>query len=148
MSRYILVVEDDHLQEGPLVERLEAALPDCRIDSIRTEREFRERLAGLRKDRPELVIMDVMLRWDDPRPVAIEPPETVEREGFYRAGLRCAELMTNDPRLSSVPIILYTILEKSDLAREGRMTSGNITHLRKSTDLDTLIRKVREIADG
>lgn len=146
MQRYVLVVEDDHLQKGPLLERLESAFPRLRIDSVRTEREFRERLTALRQHPPDLVIMDVMLRWDDPRPAAAVPPETVVREGFYRAGLRCAELMANDPHLRSVPVILYTILERSDLARDSRMTSPNVTYLRKSTDLDALIRKAREVA--
>jgi CheY-like chemotaxis protein len=144
MQRRIIVVEDDHLQEGPLVERLEAACPGYRIDSVRTECEFRERLPSLRADRPDLVIMDVMLRWDDPRRDPTEPPATVVREGFYRAGLRCVELMSIDPRLASVPIILYTILEKSDLDQDSRMMSAKVFYLRKSTDLDTLVRKVRE----
>lgn len=146
MPRRILVVEDDHLQEGPLVERLEAAYPDYRIDSIRTECEFRARLAGLHRQRPTLVIMDVMLRWDDPRPDAAEPPGDVTEEGFYRAGLRCAALMANDKRLRSVPILLYTILERSDLERDRRATASNVHYLRKSTDLDALIRKARQYA--
>ncbi len=52
LSPYILVVEDDHLQEGPLVDEINDAFPDGRVKSIYTEREFREELTGLHRERP------------------------------------------------------------------------------------------------
>ena len=144
LSPYILVVEDDHLQEGPLVDEINDAFPDGRVRSIYTEREFREELTGLHREAPDLVIMDVMLRWADPRPNSPDPPEEVACDGFYRAGLRCAELIAGDDELRTIPVILYTILEKDDLEREGKRLPANVTYIRKSADLDALMRKVHE----
>jgi CheY-like chemotaxis protein len=144
LSPYILVVEDDHLQEGPLVDEINDAFPGSRVKSIYTEREFREELTVLHREAPDLVIMDVMLRWADPRPNSPDPPEEVVRDGFYRAGLRCAELIAGDDELRTIPVILYTILEKDDLEREGKRLPANVTYIRKSADLDALMRKVHE----
>jgi CheY-like chemotaxis protein len=146
LSPYILVIEDDHLQEGPLVDQIKDAFPNSRVKSIYTEHEFREQLTELHSEAPDLVIMDVMLRWADPRPGNTDPPEEVVREGFYRAGLRCAELIATDDKLRTVPVILYTILEKADLEREGKPLPNNTIYVRKSTDLHVLLRKMRELA--
>jgi CheY-like chemotaxis protein len=145
-SPYIVVVEDDHLQEGPLIDQINDTFPGGRVKSIYTEHEFREQLTELHHEIPDLVIMDVMLRWADPRPGNADPPEEVAREGFYRAGLRCAELIAADDKLRAVPVILYTILEKDDLERQGKPLPANVTYVRKSTDLDVLLRKVHEFA--
>jgi CheY-like chemotaxis protein len=145
-SPYILVVEDDHLQEGPLVDQIKDAYPDGRVKSIYTEYEFRDFLTKLRRETPDLVIMDVMLRWADPKPGNAHPPQEVLDGGFYRAGLRCAELIAGDDKLQAVPVILYTILEKDDLERQGKPLPANVTYVRKSADLDVLLRKVHEFA--
>jgi hypothetical protein len=141
---YILVVEDDHLQEGPLVDEINDAYPSGRVESIYTEHEFRRQLSVMRDAAPDLVIMDVMLRWADPGPDNTDPPKEVVRDGFYRAGLRCAEMLADDDKLRAVPIIIYTILEKEDLERRGKPMPANVTYVRKSADLDVLLRKVRE----
>jgi CheY-like chemotaxis protein len=143
---YILVVEDDHLQEGPLVDEINDAFPGGRVKSIYTEHGFRKQLTELRREPPDLVIMDVMLRWADPGPDSTNPPEEVIHEGFYRAGLRCAEMIADDDTLRTVPVILYTILERYDLERRGKPLPRNVIYVRKSTDLDVLLRKIREFA--
>ena len=88
MALRILIVEDDHLQEGPFEEQLQDAFPDAQIETVPTEREFRQRLAGYRAQPPDVVIMDVMLRWDFPTPDAAPPPADVVDGGYHWAGLR------------------------------------------------------------
>jgi len=144
MTPYILVVEDDHLQDEPLSEHLREEFPGGRVLSIRTELEFRNRLEDFRADRPDVAIMDVMLRWALPSPDMQPPPQQVAEEGFYRAGLRCAELLAADPRLRTVPVIFYTILERSDLEQDGTRLPSDSVYVRKSPDMDLLARKVRE----
>lgn len=143
MAPYIVIVEDDHLQEGPLQEYLSDAISDAEIETISTELEFRTRLPALRERVPDLVVMDVMLRWTFPAPDAVAPPEDIAVDGYYRAGLRCARLLADDPRLSGVPVVLYTILERSDLERDGEALPENSTYLGKNAELDVLSRKVR-----
>ena len=146
MDRYIVIVEDDHLQEGPLEEQVRDAFPAARIETVGTEQEFRTRLEGYRRDRPHLIVMDVMLRWAYPSRAATPTPPDVEQGGYQRAGIRCAQLMSQDPALRKVPIIYYTILERSDLERDtAQPPDGNTTYVRKSTDPEVLVRKIRDL---
>jgi hypothetical protein len=145
MTPLIVVVEDDHMQEGPLEDSLQEAFTDAAVETLRTERQFRERLPGLVEHPPKAVVMDVMLRWDSPRRDSPLPPLDVAEGGYYRAGLRCAHLMAQEPALRGVPVLLYTILERSDLERDGQSLGVNVTYLRKSSDLGVLIRKIREL---
>ncbi|MGH3915179.1 MAG: hypothetical protein ACRDTC_17500 [Pseudonocardiaceae bacterium] len=145
MAPYIVIVEDDHLQEGPLEEYLVGAITGAEIETICTELDFRKRLPALRERVPDVVVMDVMLRWTFPAPHALPPPEDVATDGYYRAGLRCARLLADDPRLSGVPIVLYTILERSDLERDGEALPVNSTYVGKNTELEVLSRKIRNL---
>lgn len=145
MAPYIIIVEDDHLQEGPLQEYLTSTVTDADIETVSTELDFRTRLPALRQRRPDVVIMDVMLRWTFPTPNACPPPADIAADGYYRAGLRCARLLADDPALSGVPVVLYTILERSDLERDGQSLPPNSTYVGKHTDRDVLSRKVRDL---
>lgn len=145
MAPYIVIVEDDHLQEAPLKDYLRVTITDAQIEPICTELGFRTRLPALREHVPDIVVMDVMLRWTFPAPDAVVPPEDVASGGYYRAGLRCARLLANDSQLCGVPVILYTILERSDLERDGEALPKNSTYLGKNTELDVLSRKVRDV---
>ncbi|MGH3937495.1 MAG: hypothetical protein ACRDTG_02500 [Pseudonocardiaceae bacterium] len=145
MAPYIVIVEDDHLQEGPLEEYLAKAITGADIETICTELAFRQRLSALRERVPDVVVMDVMLRWAFPTPHALPPPEDVATGGYYRAGLRCARLLADDPRLSGVPIVLYTILERSDLERDGEVLPPNSTYVGKNTEAEVLSRRIRNL---
>ncbi|HEU0087733.1 MAG TPA: hypothetical protein VFQ77_08795 [Pseudonocardiaceae bacterium] len=145
MAPYIVIVEDDHLQEGPLKEYLSDAIADADIETLCTEQEFRQRLPALRERVPDLVVLDVMLRWTFPTPDALPPPQDVVAGGYYRAGLRCARLLADDPKLGAVPVVLYTILERSDLERDGETLPENSIYVGKNAELDVLSRKVRTL---
>jgi CheY-like chemotaxis protein len=138
-----VVVEDDHLQEGPLQGVLLAAFGNADVRTICSEEEFRAALPALRTDVPDLVVMDVMLRWANPRPNMPQPPEDVATCGYYRAGLRCTRLLADDSQLRGVPVILYTTLELSDLQRDGQQLPLNATYVGKNADLDVLLRHIR-----
>jgi CheY-like chemotaxis protein len=140
---HFVIVEDDHLQEGPLQDHLTSVFDNATVDTLCTEEEFRTAVPAMRVDVPDLVVMDVMLRWSFPRPDPPDPPEDVVLGGYYRAGLRCARLLHDDPPLRRVPVILYTILELSDLERDGHMLPPNATYVGKNSELDVLIRHIR-----
>ena len=142
MPRFV-VVEDDHLQEGPLAENLAAMFPDVTVEALATEEQFRAHLPRMREAVPDLVVMDVMLRWAFPRPGLPAPPEDVVAGGYYRAGLRCARLMLGDSHLRRVPVVLYTILERSDLERDGQSLPPNATYVGKNSEPDVLSRHIR-----
>jgi DNA-binding NarL/FixJ family response regulator len=148
MAPFIVVVEDDHLQDGPLQELLREQFPTARIEALFTERDFRTRLDGFRRDPPDVVIMDVMMRWANPRPGDPPPPPDVLTGGYRRAGIRCVNLMAHEPALCDVPVIYYTILERSDLERDAETLTGNVFLIRKSSDRQPLTRKIRELTSA
>jgi CheY-like chemotaxis protein len=141
----IVILEDDHLQEDLLTGRLEQAFPGARVDTVATEQEFRDRLDDFRRDRPDIFVMDVMLRWTFPSPRSAAPPPEVEAGGYQRAGFRCAELVFRDPGLRDVPVVYYTILEGLDLDEDIRRLSGVPAYVRKSKDHDYLARRIRQL---
>ena len=140
---HFVVVEDDHLQESPLADHLAGMYPDAVVETVTTEEQFRAQLPAMSAAVPDLVLMDVMLRWASPRPGLPTPPEDVVAGGYYRAGLRCARLMLADSRLQHVPVVLYTILERNDLERDGQTLPPNATYIGKNSELDVLSRHVR-----
>lgn len=145
MAPFIVVVEDDHLQDGPLQELLREQFPTARIEVVCTERDFRDRLDGYRRDPPSIVVMDVMMRWANPRQGDPPPPPDVLAGGYRRAGIRCVDLMRRAPALRDVPVVYYTILERSDLERDADAFPDNVFLVRKSSDRQPLTRKIREL---
>jgi CheY-like chemotaxis protein len=145
MSLHFVIVEDDHLQKGPLEDRLRLSFSGAEVTTLSSEHQFREQLTSLRDSPPDLVLMDVMLRWTLPSPSAPVPPADVAEGGYYRAGLRCANLLAADDRLRDVPVILYTILERSDLERDDKTLPPNSSYVGKSGDVEVLLRKVRDL---
>jgi len=144
MPRFV-IVEDDHLQKGPLEDRLTTTFPGAEVTVLSSEHQFREHLATLRSSPPDLVLMDVMLRWSLPSPNAPAPPPEVADGGYYRAGLRCANLLYADERLHHVPVVLYTILERTDLERDHKALPPNSSYVGKSNDPEVLLRKIRQL---
>lgn len=141
----ILVVEDDYLQSEWLVPTLRDTFPRVRIEAVSTEKEFRTKLPEILTDPPTVVVMDVMLRWADPEPTMEPPPPEVEEGGFYRAGLRCQQLLAAQQRTSHVPVILYTVLDREDLNREFDKLPDNVHYLRKSDNARPLMNICRAL---
>jgi CheY-like chemotaxis protein len=140
----ILVVEDDYLQSEWLVPMLQRAFPRARIEPVSTEKEFRDKLPEIVMNPPTVVVMDVMLRWSDPEPTMEPPPREVQEGGFYRAGLRCQQLLAAQESTRSVPILLYTVLDREDLNREFDHLPDNVHYVRKSDNPSPLLKLVRQ----
>ncbi|HYH86171.1 MAG TPA: hypothetical protein VEX60_12010 [Pyrinomonadaceae bacterium] len=142
---YIVLVEDDHLQAEWVESCFGAAFHGVKVERISTESEFYSRLDGIMDARPDVFIIDVMLRWADPGPTMQEPPNEVRENGFYRAGLRCKEKILENEKARSIPIILYTVLEELDLEKALQNNPPSVTYLRKDSDSEPLIKMIREV---
>src|SRR5690349_1085902 len=94
----ILLLEDDHRQVEYSHKQIESALPQAIVDPVNSEYEFRQKMDSIGLQPPDVIVIDVMLRWTDPAPEMPARPPDVEQEGFYTAGLRCAKLLQGDPR--------------------------------------------------
>jgi CheY-like chemotaxis protein len=141
----ILIVEDDYLQAQWIYEKLKEGISDAAFVRVTTELEFRSRFDEIANTRPDVAVMDVMLRWTDPSPNVTLPPEEIQREGFYRAGLRLERLLAADDRTANVPVILYTVLERADLNHELSNLPARVQHLPKHSELTPLIEKIKEL---
>ena len=145
---YILIVEDDYRQAELIEEsfRKDPYFASAKFDHIRTESDFRSRFEEIARNPPDAVILDVMLRWMDPVPDMGPPPPEVEREGFWRAGLRNAKMLAQDPRTKGVHRILYTISEDVDFEEMDEQSKPH--YLPKDAALDPLVDLVRSLVDS
>jgi CheY-like chemotaxis protein len=140
----ILIVEDDHQQ----VELIEKALhkepqfagSDTKIQRISTERQFVDGFNEISSNPPHVILMDVMLRWDDPSP-DFQLPKGYE--GFHRAGLRNTEILAKDQRTRNIPVILYTLLTEENL--KGIPERPNVFYLSKVSTLEPMVQLVRSV---
>lgn len=136
----VLLVEDDHDQADFIKGFLGQELAGSEIELIRTEHEFRGRLDAIAERPPDVVVMDVMLRWTDPSP-AMEPrPQDVKEGGIFEAGLRCRAQLADRPATAAVPVILYTVLERDDLDAKYQAM-----HLGKEADSESLVHAIRSL---
>ncbi len=69
------------------------------------------------------------------------------KEGkFYRAGVRCKDLLAQRDDTKNIPVILYTVLEASDLNKELPDSSGNVVHVPKSSEAWPLVEKIKDFS--
>jgi DNA-binding NarL/FixJ family response regulator len=138
----ILLVEDDWVQEESMREAIHDAFPNASIESLCTELEFRNELDRIVADPPDLVILDIMIRWTDPSPDLDESvlPLELSRQD---AGLRCHQLLAE--RSPHTRTLLYSILDKEDIGREF---PSNVDYLQKGDGLDRLINKIARMLNA
>lgn len=140
----ILLLEDDHLQADWIVSQLKREF-GAAVRALRTELEFRDALTGLAANPPDVAVLDVIVRWTDPAPDMVEPVEEA-REGPKRAGVRCARLLLEHcPKL---PIILYTVLELTDLQEGDVLPGPDVTCLSKESSPKPLIDRIRTLTEA
>jgi len=140
----ILIVEDDHQQveliEKALNKEPQFANGGANIKRLSTERQFVEGFNDIVSNPPHVILMDVMLRWDDPTPDFQLP---TGYQGFYRAGLRNTEILANDQRTRNIPVILYTLLSEDNL--KDIPERPNIFYLPKDSTLEPMVQLVRSV---
>ena len=88
--KQILIVEDDHLQSEWIEIEIKKHFPGVQVEKIATEYDFRIKLEDVKKNPPDIILIDVMLRWTDPSPNMIHAPKDVKEDGgHFHAGFRC-----------------------------------------------------------
>lgn len=145
---FILSVEDDPLSGEWIRQTIAAKFPDAQLKQMSTEYEFVSKFEEIASNPPDVVLMDVMLRWTDPAPDMPPRPDDVREGGIGEAGLRCQQRFQADLRTKAVPVILYTVLQKESLR-----LPANVVHVQKDADPTELIQTItlmlgREPADS
>jgi CheY-like chemotaxis protein len=144
----VLLVEDDHPQAKSIAEALRRSFHDVEVRHICTESQFMEQFASIRQEPPDVVLLDVMLRWADPAPSTPEPPDEIRKGGFYRAGLRCLGKLCNTKETHEIPVIVYTVLAREDVKEEIEKAPPHVLFLQKDSDERRMIRHIRSLLQG
>jgi predicted nucleotide-binding protein len=137
----VVILEDNDRDAEWLTEHLERLLPTASIDRIGCESEFHTRFEQLKSNPPSLVIMDLLVRWCDPSTLGQSMPPDVLAEGHYRAGLRCAQMMSGANQTRDVPVIIYSAVSRSDLSG----LPPNVLFLSKEAGEEGLARLIRSL---
>ncbi len=138
----IIVVEDDFPELEFLTTHLSDQFPGVDIVTFETESAFSNAMSMIRENPPQVVIIDIMLRWTDLAQELV--PRDHFGEGYQRAGIRFQELLASFPETVGVPIIFYSVLERADVFLEGRLPPNTLFST-KSGQLFDLTRKVRSL---
>jgi CheY-like chemotaxis protein len=141
----ILSVEDDPLQAEWIRATIEKHIPGADVSQLRTEHEFVTQFEAFALRPPKLILLDAMLRWTDPAPDLPPRPAEVEEGGIAQAGLRCRHRLSNDPRTSAIPVILYSVLRDNASRPETLLyVPENVTHVQKNADPLELVEKIKQ----
>lgn len=129
-----LLVEDDSDQARLITTQVKGEFPDVKIDVVSTESDFLRSFEAIAAEPPDLVIMDVMLRWCNiSQNMSPPPPECGD---YSRAGVRCCWLLRNDERTQKIPIVVLTVL---DNIGNGLGLPEGCLHLPKQSEFANLV---------
>lgn len=142
----IVSLEDDEPFWTLLKDALEDAFPRPNLDWIHTESEFYNNFRKFVVDPPDIFLIDIMVKWADPIENMATPPQEVVEQGYYRAGLRCRKLLLENSATKLIPVILFTVLERSDIENVVHEFPANTTFVGKSGDFRELITAIKELA--
>jgi len=142
----ILLVEDDYRQAEQIIDLLKKNFSNIHLlPVIYTEYEFRQYIQeNIGKSLPDIVLLDVMLPWTDADDEMPRVPDDVDKGGFYRAGIRCKDILRQTKATKTTPVILYSVLEMDDLKDELEKNDENTVYLSKSSE-STLVDKLKQL---
>ena len=137
MKLRVLLLEDDYLQRRNICEALETE-SEAEVQTKSTESEFRKDFEQIAMNPPDVAVLDLMVRWANPTREWDNEPDQMSRSPEI-AGLRCADLLRNDPRTQKVKVILYSVLGSEDI---GAKFPEGVTSVVKETDFRDLLEAV------
>lgn len=142
----VLIVEDQKNQFEFLRNTLLKDNDSLEIDRIVTEHSFESEFENIASHPPDIIIMDVMFRWEDTERNKSTMSDEVKKQGKYRAGVRCIRVLSEDKRTKNIPIIIYSILDKSDLQKEIEQFS-QVKYLFKDFTEERILKMIHSIKE-
>lgn len=139
----ILLLEDDSFQSEETAAHLRQIFSGP-VDLLKTEFEFVDQLSRIAGDPPDIFILDINLRWANPSPVIPEPPQNVADEGRFLAGYRCCELLAGRNETRNIPVILYSIVDRSHYENRLRKLPEWVVYVPKD-NLPLLCETIRQL---
>jgi len=141
----VLIVEDDYLYALSLKVQFEHEFREVEIFLIKSEKQFREDLKAIEEFAPDLIILDVMLRWMNAPHNTSSIPKDVEEMGSYRAGFRCLKSLSESHVFKDTPIIIHSVLGKDELQGELSNLPMNVFVSEKDISKNELFMYVRSV---
>lgn len=135
----ILLVEDNQVIGEAIFSRLSTL---GTVAWLISESDFLREWDNIIAEPPHVAVVDVMLRWDYPRPD--RQPMEKDQDALYTAGIRCAQKLQSVPQTEHVPVILYTVIGKGELLDHLR-DLPDVIYLQKEPELGPLVEMVREV---
>ena len=133
----ILLLEDDHLQAQLIEEAIKRDLPSVEVNIISTELEFREKITEFAAHPPDVIVLDIMVRWARPsRQMSLKPPG-----GYFRAGVRCLALLS-EHRVTT-PVIVFTVSDLSEAKTDIELWR-KVEIISKENHIQGLIKAIRK----
>lgn len=140
----ILVVEDDYRQAEWICEQLREAFRR-EPELINTEYKFRQRLGEIEANPPDIIVLDLKLRWTEAEPGQEPSPHEVSKEGKERAGFRCRALLAGREKTKGIPVILYSMFTENELQHELAELPSGVKFLTKDSEARGLIDEIRRL---
>jgi CheY-like chemotaxis protein len=131
-DRRVLVVEDDELWQDHIQRCLSMDLAGAETRVISTESEFLYSFEEIACWKPDVVILDVMLKWATLGSLPTEPAPK-QGETYHRAGLRCLRRLESEERTRMVPKVLFTVTTLRDLALDLVSLPDHVRHVQKGS---------------
>jgi len=109
---FALIVEDDPEQSKFIADAVRERFPRYEVTVVEAELEFRDLLPELKQNPPAVAVIDVILAWTTPDGLRLRP-DIVRAGEAPKAGLRCEELLREDPLTARIPVVLYSVTNES-----------------------------------
>jgi len=138
----IILVEDNHFFVQRIREDLFKKIKNLNLVQIQTELEFRKNIENIISPTPDLIIVDVMLRWTNPSPSMELPPNEILEEGLFSAGIRCKEILLQHKINEEVPILIISALDDVVLDQEKLTMEKNVFFHEKNLNSKSLINRI------
>ena len=142
----IILIEDDHLQEEPILNQLRAGLAkhgEVRIRKYQTASDFEAVLEDIAGWNPDVFVIDIMLPLNSPDELSDMSQEEIgELEETSDGGFVCLQMILEEERLASTAVFLFSVLEEGELKDELQGLPANVRFMRKESDLRGLIAEI------
>lgn len=137
----LLLIEDDPFLIEWEERLLQEHFPGLELVKVLSEREFLVRKDELADASFQVILLDIMLPWEDGADMGSTLfPEP--RGTFFEAGIRILRDIAETPKLASIPILVQTVNDRSavDIPRDTKL---QISFRRKDEPDDHLIHWIR-----
>jgi CheY-like chemotaxis protein len=141
-----LLVEDDYYFGEEIQQDVNLRFPDCEFQLIRTEKECLELFQSKNPPEYSLIILDVMLPWDDDARAV--PDEEAKNEGYFKAGIRCLAAIRSNLAAAKTPVIIHSALDTETIQQamhQKNIDPSGITIVPKSGDPEPLVNAVARL---